>query len=119
VISRLTQEWILEILAKFGLKRQDAEVYVYLAENGPKNAKDIVLSLKTSKPKVYRSLRKLQNKKIVKVIPKHPNNFSVVSIDKLLDLLAKSSLEEAQRIEHDKDRILRFWKTNVKHNSTD
>lgn len=110
---------MLELLVNFGFERQDAEVYVYLALNGPKKAKAIVIALKTYKCKVYRSLKKLQNKEIVTASPELPANFSVISIDKLLDLLSKASLEEAKRIEREKDRIISLWKTSVKHNSTD
>lgn len=107
------------MLVNFGFKIQDAEVYIFLATNGPKNARVITISLKTHKHKVYKSLRGLQNKRIVNATPEHPANFSVISLDKLLDLLAKSSLEEAQRIEKEKDHILRLWKTSVKNELTD
>ena len=112
----MTQEWMLKTLATLGFKKQDAEVYVYLALNGPKKAKDIVTALKTYERQVYRSLKKLQNKEIVSATPEPPANFSVISLDKLLDLLAKASLVEAQRIEQERDRILTLWKSSVKRN---
>lgn len=103
---------MLEMLVNFGFKRQDAEVYIFLATSGPKNARAISLSLKTDKHRVYRSLKNLQNRRIANATPEHPSNFSVICIDKLLDLLAKSSLEEAKKIELKKDHILQLWKTS-------
>ena len=117
VIGGLTQEWMLKTLVNLGFEQQDAEVYVYLALNGPKKAKDIATALKTYERQVYRSLKKLQNKEIVNATPDLPANFSVISLDKLLDLLARASLEEARRIEQERDRILRLWKSSVKRNS--
>ena len=109
---------MLKTLVNFGFERQDAEVYVYLALNGPKNAKDIATALKTYERQVYRSLKKLTNKEIVNATPEPPANFSVISLDKLLDLLAKARLEEARRIEQEKDSILRLWKSSAKSNSS-
>lgn len=109
---------MIKTLVDLGFKQQDAQVYVYLALNGPKKAKDIVTALKTYKRQVYRSLRKLQNKEIVNATPELPASFSVISLDKLLELLAKASLEEARRIEREKDGILRLWKSSVKRNSS-
>jgi sugar-specific transcriptional regulator TrmB len=118
VTGGLTQEWMLKTLVNLGFKQKDAEVYVYLALNGPRKAKDIVTALKTYERQVYRSLKKLKNKEIVNATPEPPANFSVISLDKLLDLLAKASLEEARRIEQEKDSILRLWKSSAKSNSS-
>ncbi len=108
---------MLKTLVNLGFKQQDAEVYVYLALNGSKKAKDIATALKTYERQVYRSLRKLHAKEIVNATPEFPAIFSVVSLEKLLDLMAKASLEEARRIEQEKDGILRLWKSSVKSNS--
>ena len=115
----MAQEWMLKTLVDFGFEQRDAELYVYLALNGPKKAKDISSALKIYERKIYRTLKKLQNRNIVNVTLEIPAIFSVISLDKLLDLLAKSSLEEAQKIEREKDRVLMLWKTNVKHNTID
>ncbi|HKZ88455.1 MAG TPA: helix-turn-helix domain-containing protein [Candidatus Bathyarchaeia archaeon] len=117
MIGGLAQEWMLKTLVNFGFERQDAEVYVYLALNGPKKAKDIATALKTYERQIYRSIKNLQDKEIVNATPDLPAIFSVISLDKLLDLLAKASLEEARRIEQEKDGILRLWKSCVKRNS--
>jgi sugar-specific transcriptional regulator TrmB len=118
VVGGLAQEWMLKTLVNFGFERQDAEVYVYLTLNGPKKAKDIATALKTYEREVCRRLKKLQNKEIVNATPELPAIFSVISLEKLLDLLAKASLEEARRIEQEKDGILRLWKSTVKRNSS-
>ena len=118
MVGVLTQEWILKTLVSLGFEQQDAQIYVYLALNGPKKAKDIATALKTYERQVHRNLKRLQNKEIVNATPEIPTNFSVISLEKLLDLLAKASLEEARRIEQEKDRILRLWKSTVKRNSS-
>jgi sugar-specific transcriptional regulator TrmB len=110
----MTQEWMVKTLIDLGFKEKDAEVYVFLAFNGPKGVRDIADSMKTYKRKVYRILKKLQNNEIVHATFDLPAQFSVVSFDKLLDLLISDTLEEANCIEEKKGEILALWRSSVK-----
>ena len=98
-------------LATLGFKKQDAEVYVCLALKEPKKAREIATALERHKSQVYRSLKRLQNKEIVNVTPEFPASFSAIPFDKYLDLMAKANLEDARRIEQEKDGILKLWKS--------
>lgn len=110
----MTQEWIFKNLIDLGFKEKDAEVYVFLALNGPQGVRDIADSMKTYKGKVYRILKKLKNNEIIHATFDLPAQFSVVSFDKLLDLLISDTVEEANRIEEKKDEILALWRSSVK-----
>jgi sugar-specific transcriptional regulator TrmB len=86
---------MLKTLERLGLKRLDAEVYVYLLQNDPKKARDIAEALETYKHQLYRSLRNLQRKGMVRGSQKRPAQFSAVSLDKVLDQFSEANREAA------------------------
>ena len=101
---------MLRTLESFGLKRVDAEVYVYLAKKGPQKGKEISKALKVQKPQLYRSLKNLQSKAIVSATLERPARFSAVSFEKVLDLFIRAKMEEAQAIQHEKSKLVSSWK---------
>ncbi len=101
---------MLKTLLDRGFKKWDAEVYIYIALNGTQKIKDIAIALKTSNRQVYRSVKKLKEMQFVTASKSVPAKFSVVSFDKVLDLLLESNIKEAKRIE---DKILPFWKSSI------
>ena len=105
---------MLKTLESLGLKHDDAEVYVYLAQNYPQKVRDIAAALETYKRQLYRSLKKLQHKGMVTASQDHPRFFSAVSFDKILDQFIKTNREEAQRIEEDKEQILMMWRFKIR-----
>jgi sugar-specific transcriptional regulator TrmB len=109
----LTQEWILKTLVNLGFGQRDAEVYVFLALNGAHKASDIAEATKTYKRQAYRTLRKLQNQKIVSGTKDVPAHFTALPFDKLLELLIKANLQELRRIEQNKDDILALWNSYI------
>jgi sugar-specific transcriptional regulator TrmB len=109
----MSREWMFKTLKSLGLKHEDAEVYVYLAQNCPQKARDLAEALETYKRQLYRSLKKLQRKGIVTASQDHPPLFSAVSFDKILDQFIKTNREEAQRIEEDKEQILSMWRSKI------
>ena len=110
---------MLETLAGFGLKPSDAHVYVFLAKKGPQTGKDLCNILTMPKHQVYQCLRNLENKAIVTATSEHPASFSAVPFEKVLDILVKAKLEEAQRTQMDKDEALTDWESMMKEDSTE
>jgi len=110
----LTQEWILKTLINLGFRQCDAEVYVFLALNGTHKASDLAKANRACNQQVYRALKKLQNQKIVSRTQGVTAHFSALPFDKLLDLLKKANLQEAKRIEQNKDSFLALWDSTVK-----
>ncbi len=104
---------MLKTLESLGLKRLDAEVYVYLIQNEPQKARDIAGALETYKRQLYRSLRTLQRKGIVSVSQERPALFSAVSFDKVLDQFIEADREQAQRIEENKEKLLSMWRSKI------
>ena len=109
----LSKEWMVKTLESLGLKRLDAEVYVYLAQHDPQKARDIAEALETYKRQLYRSLRSLQHKGMISTSQEHPARFSAVSFDKVIDQFVKANREEAQHIEESREQILLMWRSKI------
>ena len=108
---------MLKTMVSFGFKQRDAEVYVYLAVNGPKRAKDIAEALNTYKLQVYRSLRKLQSKEVVNATSSLPAEFYAVSFEKVLDLFMKAATEQAKAFQASKEELLSTWRSMIEKGS--
>ena len=102
---------MLETLAGFGLKPSDAHVYVFLAKKGPHTEKDLCNILTMPKHQVYQCLRNLENRGIVNATLERPAQFTAAPFEKVLDLLTKAKLEEAERTRQDKDEALSDWQS--------
>jgi sugar-specific transcriptional regulator TrmB len=105
----LSQEKVLKTLESLGIAQLDAKVYVFLAKKGPRKAIDVAKSLKMPKQTLYVAIKNLQKKGLVTSTLEHPARFSVVPFEKVLDLFIKSKIEEAQRVQQNKDEILTDW----------
>jgi sugar-specific transcriptional regulator TrmB len=103
---------MIQTLIEFGFRPQDAQVYVFLAVNGSQKVKTIADNLKIQKRHVYRILERLQTRQIVKrCLP--PTQFSAIAFDKVLDLLEKTNIEEANHLKEKKPIILELWKSAI------
>jgi len=109
----MTQEWLLKTLIDLGFSKNEAEVYLLLYKEGPKKAKDIAQALRVYKRKVYRTLKNLQQTNIVLSTSLVPATFSAVSFDLVLDQFTKANLEQANRLEKNKEKIVALWKSGI------
>lgn len=106
-------------LVTLGFTETDAKVYVYLATEGPKKASDTAEALRIYKQQLYRSLKKLQSKGIIKASPEYPTRFSAVLFEKVLDLLIKAKMEQQQALQESKEELLSTWRSITKKDSPD
>ncbi len=106
----------------FGLKRTDAQVYIYLAKKGPQKGRDLSNALKLPKQRLYSCLNCLKHKKLINSSRNRPAIFSAVPFEEALDLLVKAkmkkALEEARRIQQNTDKALCDWQAMLKENHT-
>ncbi len=109
---------VLKALTKLGLSQREAEVYVYLATNGPQKAVNIAETLKLNKQHLYSTLKSLQNKRIVNVTHEYSAQFSALPFETALDILAEAQRKEAQSIEENKEEILSHWRSMTPRNAT-
>jgi sugar-specific transcriptional regulator TrmB len=101
-----------------GLKRTDAQVYIYLAKKGPQKGKDLSNALKLPKQRLYPCLNCLKHMKLINSTPNRPATFSAVSFEEALDLLMKAKLEEAQHTRQNIEKTLSDWQSIIKENHT-
>ena len=114
----MSLERVLRTLEGFGLSRADAEVYVYLAKQGPQKGVEIADALKIRKHILYLSLKSLQDKGIVTASSERPALFSAVAFKQALDLLVEANLEQAKAIKDIKEELLSSWRSTTKRANT-
>ena len=105
---------IINVLAKLGLSQTDAEVYIYLATNGPKKARAIINYLNINRGQVYKSLKRLQNKGTAISSDEHPIKFLAVPFEQVLDMLMKLKKEEAKILQESKEELISDFTTEKK-----
>ena len=110
----LTQEWIIKTLQNLGFRKTDAEVYLFLATMGPLKAKNIASALHMRKQRLYRSLKKLQGRGIVKVSDEFPAFFSTVIIEEIIDSIIEAKKEQALNLQQTKEVLLSSWRVITK-----
>ena len=110
----MSLELVINTLVSLGIKRIDAEVYIFLAKKGPHKGKGIANALKITKQQLYPSLKNLQTRGIVKSTLKRPALFSAVPIEKVLSTFLKTRTEENQRMIQNKEQLLSSWKATIK-----
>jgi sugar-specific transcriptional regulator TrmB len=115
--SKLSLERILKALVSLGLSQTDAQIYIYLATEGPAKARNIINGLTINKRQVYRSLKRLQNKGITIANDERPFEFSAVPFEEVLDLLMEIKKEQAQTLQESKKEFLSSWRKILEENS--
>src|SRR5690606_33058514 len=98
----MNKDWMLKTLTCLGFTEMEAQLYIYLSYEGPKETMRIAEAIKIPKPKLYHGLQKLKNKGIVSSSREPPAKYSAVNFDAILDCLIKTKLKEAQKIERQK-----------------
>ncbi|MBN1969070.1 MAG: hypothetical protein JW870_06860 [Candidatus Delongbacteria bacterium] len=107
----MSKEKILETLTDLGFKKTEAKVYFYLAKKGPKKAKEIVEAVGIVKQRLYPILKNLQRKGVINCSLQRPSSFSAISYEKLLDLFARTKIEEAKILEQNKGKLISDWES--------
>ncbi len=117
VVKRISHERVIKGVVNLGLSLSDAEVYIHLVQQGPKTAQTIASALKMDEQLVYRSIRSLRSREIVKATLERPAEFSAIPFDKALELLMKAHLKKSQNIEREKGEILSQWRSMIAEHS--
>lgn len=100
-----------------GLSEVDAQVYIYLALNGPCKAREVVDKLEIYKEQLYRSIKNLKEKNIVSALSGFPSEFSAVPFEKVLDLLAAIKKQQAEALQVINEYLMDNWESLFKQNN--
>ena len=104
-------ERVLKTIEAFGLSRMDAEVYVYLAKEGPKKGRELAKALQVTKQQLYPSLKNLKEKGVVTASLEHPALFSALAFEKVVELLIAVKVEQAQAFKETKKELIDSWQS--------
>ena len=94
--ERLSLERVLRTLESFGLKRVEAEMYVYLAKKGPKTREDIARVMKMPEIRLHQVLESLKKKEFVIISNESFELFAALAFSELLDMMIAIKDEETQ-----------------------
>ena len=113
-VKKLSLERVFKALTSLGLSESDARVYMFLALKGPTKTGNIVNDLKMSRQQIHRSLKFLQDKRIVFADRKNQDVFSALLFEKALELLIETEEEKTEILLETKKSILQDWKTSTR-----
>lgn len=92
---------VIKTLEQFGLAKQEARIYLFLLESGPKSALEVSRKLGIGRTKVYRMSEKLHQKGLVNgKIDEQGLKFEPLSY-RQLEVLAKQKEVEAQTLKNE------------------
>jgi sugar-specific transcriptional regulator TrmB len=110
----LSLERVIKALVDLGLPRVDAEVYIYIAKNGPLKSREIAQKLKLKKKQLDYSLRNLQDKDIVRAKSKVVTEFVAIPFEKALNRLIEINKEQTETLNKTRKELLSNWKEPAK-----
>lgn len=96
-------------LLKFGLSKNEAKVYLYLAKFGEQKAYKVSRSLSLHHTETYRILKRLEEKSLVYRRLEKPIRFAAVPVDKALENLIQRERQKILLLEKEKESLLRTW----------
>ena len=100
-----------EILQKSGLTDTEAQVYILLLTEGPKNKKYIFKILKLNKTRLPETLIKMKTQNLIEESKKQPDLFSATPLKRALALLLENKKEQHRSLLTNKNQILSTWKS--------
>lgn len=95
--------------SRFGLSKNEAKVYVYLAKFGEQKAHKVSRSLSLHRTETYKILKRLEEKGLVLRILDKPIKFAAVPVDKALENLIQEKKQRVMHLEEEKQKILSSW----------
>lgn len=107
----MSKERIVNALNGLGLTKNDADVYIYLAKQGPRKIIDIASVLNLNQKKIRRSLKNLKSINIVTASIEYPQEFMATPIEEVIELVIKIKREQAKSLQASKKELLSSWRS--------
>lgn len=107
----MSLERMLELLTSLGMPQKNAEVYLFIAANGPVQVRTLTNGMPIGKQQAYGRIRKLRKKGVVIALSTRPVVLSAVSFDQAIDILSKHKHESVQTLEDNREKILSKWQS--------
>ena len=100
---------VCKALINFGLSKNEARVFTYLAKYGEQKAHKISKALSLHRTETYKILKRLEERGLAYRILDKPIKFAAVPIDKALENLVQEERQRIKRLEEEKRKIIERW----------
>jgi sugar-specific transcriptional regulator TrmB len=100
-----------EMLANFGLLKNEIKIYLFLAQMGEKKAGEIAEAISLHRTETYKILRDLEKKGLVFSVFAKPLKFIAIPLDKALELLMEVQKSKTKLLEKEKANLLKLWES--------
>ena len=107
----MSKELMQKTLVNLGFTEPEAQVYIFLSEEGPHKARDVAEALGIYKQRLYCILGKLREKGVVDSSSDFPAYFSAVVFEKVLDLFMEARIEQQEALKANKEELLSTWRS--------
>jgi sugar-specific transcriptional regulator TrmB len=115
-VKKLSLNRVFKALIDLGLSESEAQVYMFLESKGPAKTRRISHTLQINRTQMYRILKRLQGKNIIKIIVGRPAKFSALPFEEALNLLIQCKEKNAKIAQNNKKELLSDWQIMRKKN---
>ncbi|NHJ31282.1 MAG: TrmB family transcriptional regulator [Asgard group archaeon] len=105
----MSLERVIKALIGLGLSRVEAEVYVFLAKNGPLGVETLEKFLNYNKNKIIFSLKTLALKNLV---CSEAREYVALPFEEALELLIMQEKEKAKVLQENRESLIDTWRNN-------
>jgi len=102
-------ELMQESLSKFGLLKNEAKIYLYLARFGGQKAQRVSEALSIHRTETYKILRRLEKMGLIYRILDKPVKFVALPIDQALSNLIEIKKQRLMLLEKTKEELVKLW----------
>jgi sugar-specific transcriptional regulator TrmB len=113
----MSLERMLDTLESLGFTLAEAQTYVFLAKKGPCTRKELANVLGLTEHQLRPTLESLRTKGIANATCERNTLFSVVSIEKVLDIFMEATLKKAKAFQTNRDELLSNWRSMIESDS--
>jgi len=114
----MSEKRILKALNSFGLTKNDAVIYIFLAKRGTHKIRDIASVLNLTESNIHKSLKDLLNRKLVKTSSEYPLGFVAVPFEQVIKLIIEVKKEQAKSLQASKEELLSTWRSITEKDSS-
>jgi len=102
-------EEIIKTLQRYGMDKDESRVYINLLAQGPEGAGIIAKRLGLNRVRVYRILKRLEAKGVVKAVLGRPVRYVAISLEEAINKFIESERKKIQLMEAERKKLLETY----------
>lgn len=102
-------EELCDDLIKFGLTKNQANVFMYLGKYGSKTSRQVCQALRLPRTETYKVLNGLLNLGIITSEFQHPTPYTALAIDKAISTMVRTAQENVKRLAKKEISFAKLW----------